>query len=48
MTDKVCDICGCIDSEENPIFEIVDEEFGTVEYICMMCLVERLEEEENA
>jgi|TARA_R100000479_G_scaffold175131_1_gene125254 hypothetical protein len=44
----ICDLCGCEDTEENPVLEIVDEEFGTVEHICMMCLVEQLDEEKYA
>lgn len=34
----------CIDTEENPIFEILDEEGEVEELICMMCYVEELDE----
>lgn len=43
---KTCDSCMAIDTEENPIFEVLDEEGEIVEYICMVCYVEQLEEDE--
>ena len=44
----ICDVCGCVDSKDNPILEVINEEYGTVEHLCMMCLADMLEEEENA
>jgi hypothetical protein len=44
---KTCDRCMCIDTEENPIFEIIDECDCIEEYICMMCYVEELDKEAN-
>lgn len=39
--NKSCEDCCCIDSEDNPIIDILDEQ-GYIEHsICMMCYVER-------
>lgn len=43
---KLCDCCYCADSEDNPLFEIVNYEGIIEEYICMMCYIERIEEED--
>ena len=42
-----CDICGCEDSEENPIFEILDEEGYVVKRICMNCFLKEIEHGDN-
>ena len=47
MTIKSCERCGAIDSEENPIFEIIDEDGFVEERICMDCFVEDLEDAEG-
>ena len=41
---RCCENCMCIDTEENPIFEILNEEGEVEELICMMCYVEELDE----
>ncbi len=38
-----CDVCGVEDSEENPIFEIVDSEGYVVRRICMNCYLKEIE-----
>jgi hypothetical protein len=48
MTERSCETCLCVDSEENPIFEVLREDGEVDSYICMMCYVEELEEEEYA
>lgn len=48
MTERSCETCLCVDSEENPIFEVLREDGEVESYICMMCYVEELEEEEYA
>ncbi len=40
----ICDNCFCDDSEDNPIFEVLDEEGFVEEKICMMCYVEEIDE----
>lgn len=47
MTDKMCEKCGAVDSEENPIFEYIDEDGFVEERICMDCFVEDLEDAEG-
>lgn len=47
MIEKSCERCCCVDSEENPIIEIIDEYNCVEEYICMMCYVESLEEDDG-
>ena len=42
-----CDICECKDSEENPIFEILDEEGFVVQRICMNCFLKEIEHGDN-
>lgn len=44
---KICDSCMAIDTEENPIFEYVDENGFVEERICMNCFVEALEDVEG-
>lgn len=38
---KICEDCCCIDSEDNPMIEIWDDEGYVKHTICMMCYVER-------
>lgn len=40
----ICDRCFCDDSEDNPIFEVLDNEGFVEEKICMMCYVEEIDE----
>ena len=42
-----CDICRSKDSEENPIFEILDEEGFVVQRICMNCFLKEIEHGDN-
>lgn len=42
MTLKICNECCCVDSEENPILEILDESGFVIEKVCMMCYAEGL------
>ena len=42
-----CDICGYKDLEENPIFEILDEEGYVVKRICMNCFLKEIEYGDN-
>ena len=42
MKNRTCQECCCVDSEENPVIEIVDEEGFVEEMYCMMCYVEKL------
>lgn len=44
--ERLCEYCYCIDSEDNPLFEIVNYEGIIEELICMMCYVEKLEEQD--
>jgi hypothetical protein len=44
---KICELCLCIDTEDNPIFEVLDEEGFVAENICMMCYVETLEDNDG-
>ncbi len=39
----ICDICKVEDSEENPIFEILDDEGYVVQPICMNCYLKEIE-----
>ena len=41
----ICDKCQCDNSEDNPIFEVIDDDGFVEEHICMMCYVEELEDE---
>lgn len=43
----ICEHCLCVNTEENPIFEILDEEGFVIEKICMMCYVETLEDDDG-
>jgi hypothetical protein len=43
--NTICETCLCIDTEENPIFEVLDEEGFVIEKICMMCYAESLEDD---
>ena len=42
-----CDICRCKDLEENPIFEILDEEGYIIQRICMNCFLKEIEHGDN-
>tara|TARA_X000001382_G_scaffold129865_1_gene122996 strand:- start:698 stop:838 length:141 start_codon:yes stop_codon:yes gene_type:complete len=44
MTVKTCQECCCIDTEDNPILEVLDAEGEAEEYICMMCYAEEIDE----
>ena len=47
LPNKSCEECCCVDSEENPILEILDES-GFIEVsICMMCYVEEVNDAEG-
>jgi len=41
---RSCQECCCIDTEENPIIEILDEQGFVVREICMMCYAEELDD----
>jgi hypothetical protein len=41
QTTKICEDCCCIDSEDNPILELLNEQGYIDHSICMMCYVER-------
>lgn len=36
---KICDVCECDDSEENPIIEILDDNNCVEARMCMFCFV---------
>lgn len=40
-----CEECCCVDSEENPILEELDDEGFVERRVCMMCYVEELDGE---
>ena len=42
-----CDICGCKDSEENPIFEILNEVGFVFQRICLNCFLKEIEHGDN-
>lgn len=39
----ICDKCYCDDTEENPLFEILDDSGFVEERICMMCYLEEID-----
>jgi hypothetical protein len=47
MNDRTCDRCNCNNTEENPIFEILDNDFNIEEWVCMMCYVEEVNDAEG-
>jgi len=47
MKIKACERCCCVDSEDNPIFEIVDEEGYIEERVCMDCFVAEIDNAEG-
>jgi hypothetical protein len=42
----ICDVCGVVDLEENPIFEILDESGFVIQRICMDCFLKEIEDGE--
>ena len=47
MRIKSCEECCCIDSEDNPIIEELDEQGFLVKSMCMLCYAESLDENKN-
>lgn len=44
MKTMICEVCCCVDSKDNPILEILDEDGFVEQRICMMCYSEQLED----
>jgi hypothetical protein len=47
MSEKTCYKCCCVDTEENPIFEILDDGMCVDEWVCMMCFVEEMDKDDG-
>ena len=44
---KSCFECCCIDTEDNPIIEEIDDQGFVIKQLCMMCYAESLDENKN-
>ncbi len=42
VKNKSCEECCCIDSEDNPIIEELNESGEVIKHICMMCYAESI------
>jgi recombinational DNA repair protein RecR len=42
--NKHCSECGCLDTKDNPVCDIIDNATGMTDYLCVICLAKEIDE----
>ena len=41
MSGKHCSECGCMNTSDNPVSDVVDQNTGIIDYLCLQCITEQ-------
>jgi hypothetical protein len=41
MSGRHCEECGCLNTSDNPVCDVVDQKTGVIEFLCLICISEQ-------
>ena len=41
MSNNHCSECGCMNTSDNPVCDVVDQNTGIINYLCLQCITEQ-------